>query len=305
MELVLHIGAHRTGTTALQQILRRARPRLARRGVEFWGPQEMRAPDIASYARRRAEARTPEHRIALASTRGEVAAAVAAAEAAGRRRLVVSEENLLGSMERNLLDASLYPTARQKLAAMAELFPMRPATVCLCLRDYAGYWPSAHSHVLLHRDMPPFDAARLHAATRVRGWVEVVADVAAALPGARIVLWRHGRTQDHLRRALSALVGAGMAGKLALPDAPANASLPMPALEEIVARRARSGGLSPEERRAAVAELRPLGGPPFRPFGPEAEADLSRRFEDDWARLAAGAVPGVDILPDSAERADP
>ena len=39
MEVILHIGAHRTGTTSLQRAVQRNRKKLADNGVAFWGAQ--------------------------------------------------------------------------------------------------------------------------------------------------------------------------------------------------------------------------------------------------------------------------
>ena len=43
MEIILHVGAHRTGTTSFQRAMTQGRGALMRSGTVFWGPQVTRS----------------------------------------------------------------------------------------------------------------------------------------------------------------------------------------------------------------------------------------------------------------------
>jgi hypothetical protein len=291
MELALHIGVHRTATTSLQQTLGKASAELAAAGMAFWGPDTMRVPGRRDHARNlRRAAEDAAARAAAEAARQDVAGALAALAGGGIGRLLVSEENLIGTMEGNFAAGALYPNAGRNLAAAADLFGRPPSEVFLGIRDYAGWWASAYAQCVVLREMPPFEAERI--AASARGWPEVAEDVAAALPGARMTLWRHGPGAPEA--ALAAMLPAPLAGRVVLRGRRANAALSARGLVRLAARRRREGGFDPAARRAAVSALRDAGGPPFRPFPPDLAAALADRFERDWARVSR--MPGVRVI---------
>ncbi|MCU0912074.1 MAG: hypothetical protein MUE98_12220 [Rhodobacteraceae bacterium] len=287
MDLALHIGAHRTGTTSLQQGLRKAAEALAPAGVTVWGPDQMRVPGRHHHARNlRRAASDPEAARAAAAARDEVAAALAALVRGGCRRLVISEENLLGTMEGNFAAAALYPHAARNLAAARDLLGRAPGEVVLAVRDYAGYWTSAYAQCVLMREMPAFDGPALTASAR--GWPDVVADVAASFPEARLTVLGYGA--DCAAEVLEALLPGGLAGSVRLPARQSNAALSARGLRKFAALRRRTGPFDPARRRATVTEMRKIGGPPFQPFDDAEVEALSARFEEDWSRIAGLGV---------------
>lgn len=297
MDLALHIGAHRTATTSLQQGLRKADGILAAAGVAFWGPETMRRPGRGDHARNLRRAATDAAAASAAAAAREAAARdIAAQAAAGRRLLLISEENLLGTMEGNFAAAALYPNAARNLAAARDLLGRAPDAVFLALRDYAGYWASAYAHCVLLREMPPFDGPAL--AASARGWPEVVADVAAVFPDAHVTVWQHG--PGAAGAALAAMLPGALGGAVALPRRQANAALTARGLDRFAALRRRSGPFDAAARRAAVTELRAVGGPPFRPFSKAEQRLLDARYRDDWRAVA---TMGVRVLtPEEAAR---
>lgn len=294
MEIALHLGLHRTGSTALQQTLRRQRAMLEADGVVFWGPDQMRRPGFAGLA----SANTAGAEAALVSrARAELHQACNHARQIGRRMFLISEENIPGVILRNFSAARLYPDAGRKLAAFRARLPQPPARIVLALRDYAEYWPSAYAQALTNREMPPFEPDRLVEGTAVRGWPAVVGDIAAVFPEARITLWRHAGGRGGFRPVLAAVFGDTLARRLALADGGVNRALSRQALERLVQLRA-AGNLpaSGAARRQRMEELRAMGGAPFRPFIDDQAATLTRQFEADWAALSSGAVPAVEAI---------
>ena len=110
MDLILHLGAHRTGTTALQKVLQARRRLLKLSGVQVLGPSALRSTGWA----------LPD--------RG-----------AGISRAVLSDENLIGTMFGNFTSSALYPRAAVKLAELAERVWVAPHGMFFALRSYADY----------------------------------------------------------------------------------------------------------------------------------------------------------------------
>ena len=298
MEIALHLGLHRTGSTALQQVLKRQRATLEAGGVMFWGPEQMRRPGFPGLA----SAEVPPGEAApVERAQAELHQSIDHAARLGRRMFLISEENLPGVILRNFSSALLYPDVGRKLAAFRARLPQPPARIFMAVRDYAEYWPSAYAQALINREMAPFEPDRLVEGTAVRGWPAVVADIAAVFPDARIGLWRHAAggaiRAPALASVFAAMLGDGLARDLALPDRGVNRALSQPALEKLVQLRA-AGQLpaSGEARRRRMDGLKAMGGAPFRPFGDDHVASLTRQFKADWAALSSGAVPTAEVI---------
>lgn len=280
MDLTLHLGLHRTGTTALQQMLRRHAGRLAAEGTAVLGPRRLR--DEALRAARRAW-RSGEGRGA------SPLAGVIADAAQGCGHVILSEENLLGSMHVNLREAALYPNAPRRLAELAAELPAAPDRIFLTLRDYAAYWRSAQAHVLLEGSERAVRAVRLVRAS-AEGWTPLLRAIRAAFPSARLLVARHRADAGFVPALATALLGTDALWGVTPPRTTVNASLPA----EVIARLC-SLQRGPERSRLAEASRR-AGLAPVEVFSPSEAAALRQAFEAEWQAICAGAVPGVEVL---------
>lgn len=294
MDLILHLGAHRTGSTAFEQALSANARRLRRDGIVIWKPARLRrlpgfkqVPNLAAKANRRVE---------MAARLTEAGEAFwLAANATGADTLVLSEENLLGSIEPNLRHASLYPEARARLAAYAALFVQPPRRIGLGIRSYIPFWLSSYAYVLRRRPLPPLerlipDLVRLGDPGH-RGWVDVVADFRAVFPDSDLLVWpaealRDGATLD----AACTLIGRRTTGLNPGP-AQVNAGPAAAVIPQIHALRQTSPDLTDDALDAALAALPPP--PPYAPFS----AEDRRRMDDAYARDLAtiAQMPGVAL----------
>ena len=269
MDLILHMGAHRTASSTVQALLERQRDALAAEGVAAWTPRRTRSglltgvmgdPNRLSAARDRLV-----HRAA-----GRVALRRAGLTADGAERLVVSDENMLGGLRENLLLGRLYPTARQRLTRMAQAFPGAAAAV-LTIRSPDAWWTSVFAF-LATRGYPPPDRMRLaDIAGGRRSWRAVVEDVAAALPDVRlrVLVYEAGGP----RLLWSELTGRP-ADALAIPQRHAAPRV------DVLERRLRAEGWTGTLDHAAGR---------FAPFDPDMRAEMRQAYEADLAWLRGGA----------------
>jgi len=174
-EMVLHLGAHRTGTTSLQAYLRANSDLLAARGVECFTPRELRADEDVRYY--------------------------------GMPRCIVSEENIIGSMRNNMARGTLYSDVGDRLLRHPALLE-QTTTIVLSIRDLADWWRSAILFTVYHARRPikvPTPTDMLRIAMRPRGWMQVAEDIHRAAPHARLVVrdfgWRTANPSLFLRRA--------------------------------------------------------------------------------------------------------
>jgi len=273
MDIMLHLGAHRTATTSLQHHAQARIAALATRGVAFWGPTVTRdgllsgvfpAPGAHPAAARTAHAR------------GRIALRVVQAQQAGATRIVVSDENMLGAPRTCLRRHRLYPGAGARVARLAHAFGGRITRVVLSIRSQDAWWASVLAYAVArgHRLPSPGDLDRL--VTAGRQWRDVIADVACALPGAEIVILPHERFAARPAARLAWMTGgpctngeAGTEWRGRAPD--------LPALRRAVVRR---GG--------DAARL-PGGAGRWQPFGAAQAAALKEAYQDDLFWLRAGA----------------
>ncbi|MFM2356594.1 MAG: hypothetical protein RLZZ528_2330 [Pseudomonadota bacterium] len=259
MELTLHLGAHRTGSTALAAAFRLNRVALAGMGLAFRGPHRLREiADFSSVVKLTRLAATGD--LLAAERLARVALALkneASALRPASRHLVLSEENILGTMKDCLTSGSLYPDLAFRLAAHARILPRLPTRIALAVRSYDSFWRSAYMFVLMRGALPEFAGLAPALLSSPRGWGDVVQDIREAFPAAEVILWRQEDTTDRLAPVLRAIAGEGSPEGFREPPAGVNASWPAAAAARIYALRRSEPELAGE---ALKLRLRQDGG---------------------------------------------
>jgi len=284
-EVILHLGAHKTASTHLQQALNRAAGRLAARGVAVWLPEGLRRDGLRL-----------QDWLGLAGEDRGHEAQLRAAFAAPAARLVISEENALGQCPGAELvaDPMLYPRAGERLARLLALVPPGPLTLALALREGAGLVASCYSQALMAGRPVPFqrmfgglDPARLD-------WADLVGRLRAAAPGARLLVWDHADWPAVAPQVARALLGPE-AAHLVPSATPAHPGLSAAAVARLLAEAPADPQAARDLARRLRAELdKTRGHAPFDPWAAPARARAARAHAQALARLAA--MPGVTLL---------
>jgi hypothetical protein len=272
LEVILHIGAHRTGTTTFQRALQQNQHNLSKNGVVVWGPRITRGGRFSGLLRGMdSDARETERLVKRNA--GIISIELDRMDKARQHSLLVSEENILGSMGANLSATRLYPRLDERLARFGQAFGDAVKTVGLTIRPYEDYWASSMAYAIKagHPVLGPDDLDRL--VTQPRGWRRVVGDVAAAFPRAEIKVWEFGRLIGRPQAQYRLL--AGRRGRLRQTDGHHNASLGMEGLREIL------------KLRGDLAALRLLGDGQgaFQPFGDHHIDAFQAQYAEDLAWL--------------------
>jgi hypothetical protein len=272
MEIVLHAGAHRTGTTTFEGYMTDRAEVSARNGLAFWGPQRVRRsvyPGVfpgPRMARRPHPARRATGRVALLLQR---------LEAAGSVMLLVSDPGMIETPRQCLQRGALYPAAGERMARLYAAFGGRVTRIVLVLRAQDLFWASlAASAVNWGCALP--DAERLERiAASGRTWRDVITDIACAMPDTRIEVLRFERAAGCPEAVLAAATGYAVRPS----------------------KQVRWLNRSPDHAtlRAFLNEVgRDPGAVPdmpgrWQPFGREQAARLAETYADDMHWLAAGA----------------
>lgn len=287
--LLLHLGAHRTGSTSLQAVLDANAAPLSARGAAVLTPPRPGERDPDMQVRRALSGYLRHDGGGLARWRARRRAvrilAEATRDAAGP--IILSDENLPGTAFA-VGRPALYPDVARHMARLARLLPAPPARVLLCVRDYADLIPSYYAMMTLYANRrSPFDAVRPAFFPLARGWAQIAADIRTAFPETTITVAPLEQTDDATR--LSALLGADLA---ATCDAP-----PRPRVNQRPTREAVAAALAGPKLSKAEADVlitRHAGGLPFDPLSLQEKADLTGRYGDDLDRLRG--MDGVRLL---------
>lgn len=178
MDVILHLGAHRTGSTSFQDYMTRSTwPEVA-----FWGPRVTRGGMLDGVCGSPLGLR-PKSR-----TRGRIAINLARAQAAGAQTLVISDENLIGPLRSTLRCATLYPEVGMRMARLHTAFGGRITRVALQIRALDSYWSSALAFGLARGMACPDAEMQERIAASARRWQDVITDLACALPDVPILV---------------------------------------------------------------------------------------------------------------------
>lgn len=284
MQYLLHLGVHRTGTTALQKLLHSRQELLNANGIGFWGPNDLRGWGLFNLLQGMVDGHTPVEEIAGATQ----VLTDCAVESGSMQRFIISDENLMGSLPTNYADASLYSDAEERLKALASLLPASPDLVLVTIRNPVPYWQSAFAHLSTRGRADRFDAERLASAGK-SSWLAALQSIRNAFPQSRLRIL--GYDDTIVRRVLDDLVGPVLAARLPEPSRVFSLALPNWTRDILAA--------SPKgpERAALSLQLRAERDQPDRVFPAEMAATLAAVYAQDWAALQAGAIAGASLDP--------
>ena len=288
--VVLHIGAHKTASTHLQQAVRAQRRALLAEGVGFFGPPHFRS---ARFAFREVMAwRGPVERLRRRHAPGLVG------KHSAMRRLVLSEENILGGAhDADMFEQGrLYPRAGARTARFIAAAGAQRVTLFLAVRDPASFLMSAYSQKLLSGHPMPFDSFIGTLDPAQLSWAELLARLLSVSGVEGCVLWRFEDYPAIAPRVLDAMLAPAGAAQVPLPEQPAHQGLSARAQDEVM-RWLRAGGrgdAAQAARRARRTFPKSAGEPGFAPFEPATLTATAQAYARDMARIAA--MPGVTWL---------
>ncbi|MBU2993909.1 hypothetical protein Q4555_11250 [Octadecabacter sp. 1_MG-2023] len=213
-------------------------------GVAIWGPRRLRDTEGFQATTRRldddAEPIDKAAAVALDALASQITEDAAAERARGVNTLVLSEENLMGSMGNNFRSGVFYGDVAQRLAAYDSLLPQSPDRIAMGVRDYGAVWTSAFHYLpQVGKSAPPRETARDTLLDSRRGWPEVVRDVAKIWPDSPMLLWQQEDLEAQTVQICAAITGLD-ADQVVVPDGKINARK---------AKTPRPDVFDPEERK--------------------------------------------------------
>ncbi|WP_371158423.1 hypothetical protein [Jannaschia sp. 2305UL9-9] len=304
----IHLGAHKTATTHLQDALSARKDALQGDGVFYLPHAEARpllqfrdvplSPLMRLRRRLAGETWWPDR--AFGSARHARACATELVSVIGARaetahRVVLSEENLLGRL-RSVFTGD-YFAGSPRLNLLGDLATRVPVHLYLAVRPLDTFLPSAYAQAL--RTLPadrlnfPETVARVQA--HPPSWADLAQAICDRVPRAHLTIWEYGAYAAHgdaIRRLITGLPGDDDPSdprptRTLSPSARAihlAEQLPEADWTKRAARVERIYGDHPRSDREG----------PHRPFDAAARARLQAAYRDDLARMAR--MPRVRVV---------
>jgi hypothetical protein len=218
----VHIGAHKTAPTHLQQVLETHRVEIAAAGIDYLPRDLVRELDLFGRMRREYRPRR------FPRLRRKKLPATLAGLRSGPTCMAISEENFLGGPH-DLLRGKVYPNLEPMLLALSRFVGRARLKLYLSIRDFADILPSAYSQVL--RDggaIEPFPEVRDRWLAEPPRWSDLVERIRMTVPHAELTVW----TLDDYVRDERAVLRAFAAGTAAIrpvfPSRKTRACFPLP-----------------------------------------------------------------------------
>lgn len=277
MDIILHLGAHKTASTYLQKRMGRSQGRLRRHLISFHGPKSLRPRVNLALGDGKGMSRAEAHM----RRRDCILRLIDEEQAIGTRRLVLSEEQLLGPLRDMILGRDFYQDAYDHLAPMAAALEGRPIHILLSVRSYAQFLASVYGQVIRGWRFMPFDQkTRSLLLNQSRGWSELVEEVIDLFPSAaRITLWRYEDFSHVEDKVLDHLAGPAAGLLRPLPERPF-AALSQRAIDWLHDQAAQ-GNPPDRDTVQSVYDTMGRGDPSFDPWSAEERAYLDGRYRQD------------------------
>ncbi|MEM5519752.1 hypothetical protein [Sulfitobacter sp. AS59] len=270
MDIILHVGAHRTATTSFQRYLRDNSDAIAASKTGIWGPLRTRKGLFSGiFPGPKMQGRSPER------VKGRVALQLARARENGVARLLVSEENMIGSSRHCVRTGVLFPAAGDRMARYCAAFDGNITRIILNIRSPETWWSSAAAYAISRGHGVPSPSKLDKIAASQRSWRDVITDLACAVPNAEIKV---ATFEEYAGRPDALLAEAtGVAAPVDRDHHWLNRAPDLPALRAMLAERGQDPDLLPDETGR------------WNPFNDAQAAALRETYSDDLFWLTAGA----------------
>lgn len=244
----------------------------------FWGPGRTRSGMFAGLVRD--PNRLSPKDIALGRrSLGRIKMELSRAQKNGMERVVISEENMIGTMMKNFAHARLYGQAGQRLSRFAPAFGGHRLRIGIAIRSYETYWASALAFRIKNGNASPHADMLDRLTTQPRRWRHVIEDAARAFPEAEINVWSFEAWASQPDQQLRSLTGRHLPPDIRVGRIPNNASLTAAEIGTIL--RARG-----HHQEATVLEHQ-IGR--FQPFSPAQVHKLRQDYANDIDWLIDGS----------------
>lgn len=262
--IALHLGAHKTATTYIQECLRQNITSLEKSSVCYI-PLEKLRPSLTRSVIKGHFLRTHKRKYRkLLKT---------------NRRLIISDENLIGGAKDLYKSGVLYPNLNKRLKRLRQQLPVANIEVYFCVRSYETYLPAMYCEYIRHNDFINFDEYLSSVDIDKISWVSVLDALASIYGRESLRVWRFDEFSS-LEQAVFQSIGDNdiELNKQVDNVRPSPSARAISALEE-ASKEMRGDELSKLQKELEQTYPKGKKYPKYDPFSDIEKQQLSSRFE--------------------------
>ncbi len=286
----LHVGAHKTATTYIQETLLLNRAESAAAGTAFWPVHSVRAT-LRAVRQEAGANKNGGWQAPWSKPSNPVKTATEQIEElfVSGYDVTISEENILGNAD-DCYKTPFYRRASPTLRLFAQAIEDRRVEVYLAVRSYAPFLASIYAESLRHGMFTSPQRMMATNASCAGQWLQVIDTIQDTLPNAKMIVWQYedfAKLQETILARLSGLPAQSI-------KRPSSENiLPSSSKEAIEHMIAQAGPLERTQRifrmlalNAQYPRIASKGGK-FMPFSSEDQARLQSEYETDLAAIEA------------------
>ncbi len=203
-DIIIHLGAHRTGTTLFQEYLYKNRSRAGANGFDLIGIDMTRRGMLDGLLRSGGNGPNGGSECAERNIT-KLAQLFSTARSSGRR-LILSEENIIGTMEENLQLQEMYPFVRERLSRFRAAFS-KADRFYITVRNPSDWWASCILYLIGKGTPAPRDHQIERISASQRGWRQIVEEIMMEYPSTPITFRDFSFKTDNPKRQLIMVSG--------------------------------------------------------------------------------------------------
>lgn len=287
-QIALHVGAHKTASTHLQRSMQRSRRALHDVGVRIMNTQLHRRT-LAPLQKELADGGD------IKDIRAQADPIVHGA-ARGEKRLIISDENILGQLPRTFRKDRLYPWGRYRVATTLSVLENFDVSLFLAIRNPVTYLQSAYSESLLHMPFRDFAGFVKPCTPQALRWSVLVEEIHNRLPNTPLTIWRYEDYPAIQSQVVEALLDQPPPPGFEFMERHPRPGLSARAVQQLAFWHEDGRDIRDEALIAHAADLFPKGQqwPAPDHFDTAIARDMTAAYEADCDRICA--MDGVTLL---------
>jgi len=223
----IHLGAHKTATTFIQDWLLNNKAVLRQHQIAYIPLDTLRKNFSQKFLElvnaNPASVELAEAKISQLHTIIKTDIEALGLDVSEIKLLVLSEENLLGVMGSLTKQGQLYPALKIKMRWLAAIFAGCDVQTFMAIRNYREFYPSAYAETLRAGHIKPFEEFLVHLDVSGNSWLTVVDTVEAAL--GPLKLWPYEDFRANSVQVLSELLQVPITPEMIRKKTPVRPSL--------------------------------------------------------------------------------
>jgi hypothetical protein len=286
MVIALHLGAHKTATTYMQDAMELSREELRKSDIGYVPLTELR-PRVT----RRLDFGRPGLQGAVNRLLDEYR---------GCKRLIISDENIIGGLKPSA-KWGFYPKHRKRLAKLVGKLGRQDFQIYFATRSYDEFISAMYCEYIRHQAFVGTEAYLRNFAYGAFSWGKIVETFVTLIGADNVHLWRYEDFPAAQDQIFASLIDAP-ADLVQKPTGRVRESLSVRAVQTLASLEPAR---NPDEARArarAAAAAHPKGSdnPPFTAFSSAISQTLRARYESEIS-LLPHTFPGIRLLGQSSE----